>query len=68
MVAIRVKKQKVSRRGQRGLIVSINPTLVADLGVTAGEYLSAYRGMVNGKQVIILANCDDPILSDERDK
>lgn len=65
MTAIRVRKQKVGKRGLRGLVVSISPTVASDLGVTAGESLSLYRAVFAGKQVIIMANADEPVLTDE---
>ena len=58
MIAVRVKKLKVTVRGERGLIVSIPRVQASDLGLSAGDNVSLYRGVIGGEDVLILANSE----------
>ena len=57
---IRIRKYKLSARGDRGLAITIPRVIADDLGVTVGDALSLYRGSMDGIQVLVLANSDKP--------
>lgn len=65
MTATRIRLCKIGLRGKRGMVVSLPSIQAQDLGVSPGDSLSMYKGVLAGKPVIILANTDAPYLMDE---
>lgn len=65
MTAVRVRKYRLSKKGARGIGLTIPNIQAQDLGVSPGDSLSMYKGVLAGKPVIILANTDAPYLMDE---
>ena len=64
MTALRIKKYKIGRRGVGGLTLHIPTVQASDLGLEAGDKVSMYRGILGGKNVLILANSDEATLTD----
>lgn len=61
MTAVRIRKYKVGKRGLRGLTVTVPP----EMGFTLGMMVSVYRGIVCGKDVLIITPGDDAYITDE---
>ncbi len=67
MNAIRIRKYKLTNRGTRGLSVMVPRIQAQDMGVSAGDELSMYKAVLDGKPIILLANSDEAVLDFNRE-